>query len=300
MFQRFQHHLFSFSVRLVRQRGILAALTLIAFLQRSPVVRFLAEARFAAPSRVVQLMPWVTAATATMTGYHALAGATRDVSPASAAFPNPLTVEAGQEFVWAVKVELREDNADAWQLRSDSGPAIGNQLAISIIGNNLAQISGTLEVAGTYGIEVVAWEKANFSGTRSRPYFLTINVTEPPPPVDPLPAFFGDGYQKIDDTWSAVEWFGWMVTSRAPWVQTADHGWVYFALNESAGTNVWFFDLELGWCFTSRSSYPLIYIADEARWLEFKFGSWLNSSPPRWFLDFTPGNRTWIQVPAAN
>lgn len=300
MFQTLRHQLFAFSVRCVRQRGALALLTVVTLLQRSPVVRFFAEARFAAPSRIVQLMPWLSAATATMTGYHALAGATRDVSAASADFPNPLDVEANQAIVWAVKVELRENRAEAWQLVSNSGPSISGQLSISIIGANLAQISGSLSTSGTYRIEVIAWEHQNFTGTRSKPYFLTINVAEPPPPADPLPALFGNGYQRIDDTWSSVDWFGWMVTSRTPWVQSQDHGWIYLALNDSGGNAVWFFDAELGWCFTSQATYPRIYVANRREWLEFMFGSWLNSAPPRWFLDFTPGNRTWIQVPSGS
>jgi len=262
--------------RVMQMRATLPLMSLLMLLQRSPVVKFLAEARFAAPSRVVQWVQWATVSSVALGTNHALSGATRDISPAGPTFTNPLTVEAGAAVSWAARVDLSTNDADVWQLKAVSGHPFPTGLSMQIAGKNLGHITGVIQTPGLYRMEIIAWQNANFSGTRSLPYFLDLKVTAPPLGLD----FVVDDWTENVETigwifgypgdWAYSLNFGYVHVSRFPWVYVQNHGWMYFNLRN--GDDMWLYSSTEGWAYRN--------ITHGVGWLFFRdqgaSGTWVN------------------------
>lgn len=270
-------------LRLYSSRQAMPVLALVLLVQRSPMVRMLAEMKFSNPVRIVQSMPAVVATALTFGGYHAVSGATRDVSAASPQFPNPLQVEAGETITWAMTVELRTQEAGSWEIRSTSGPSLSG-LTTSSLGTNLGGISGTLDTPGTYVMEVIAWENWDNSGRRSNPYYLTIEVAAS---ASPFEVKFPD-VENDPTGWSNSPWFGWIYGGEFPKIRHVNHGEIYMADNGSPDQH-FFYDFRLGsWIYTSTSLYPYLYVYGMSEWVYYLLESGNGADLPRWFKTFGP------------
>lgn len=283
-------------IRFLRSRVTLPLLALFVTLQKSPVIRIVAEVLFSSNGRLVQPVSYATVVVAAMVVPDAVSGASGDTSPASSVYTNPTTVEAGSELSWAIRVQTSSGHiADKWELRTLSGMTFPLELSVQVIGNNVALVSGSIAVAGTYGVNIVAINTTPSPYAESVPYPLTIEVTEA---ADLVAETWGPDYMLSNDPpWAFVDWFGWIWTTGSGWMAVQDHGWVYVSLNQSQGNEIYFYDLELGWCFTNKAYYSNIWVYDRAEWLEFYFGTFLNQQPPRWFLDYDAGGRQWVSIP---
>jgi hypothetical protein len=286
--KRYRNRLLVQILSLHQGRSIFVLYTISLFLQRSPALKLLTESKLTSPLRVVQSIPAILTTAVAVGGHHAVSGASREVYPASN-FPNPLTVDAGEEIVWAMTVELRVQEAESWQLRKISGPSIDG-LNTSILGRNLGGITGTLEVPGTYVMEVIAWQNWDNSGYRSDPYYLTIEVEEEP--KDPLLVKFPD--LAIDPSgWAESSWFGWIFGGEFPVIRHVNHGEIYMADNGSADLH-FFYDFRLGsWIYTANATYPYLYVYAAQEWYYYAIGSGNGGDVPRWFKTFG-ANGGWI------
>lgn len=267
--------------RVQGSRFLTPLIALMLMLQRSPVVKVIAEMTFSNPLRAVQSMPAVVATALTFGGYHAVSGATRDVTPASVDFPNPLQVTAGDPISWAMKVELRKEKAKTWQLLRFSGPSISG-LSTSILGTNLGGISGTLTEPGTYVMEVIAWENSNNSGDRSKPYFLTIEVASAASP-------FEKKFPQLENDptgWSNSPWFGWIFGGEFPILRHVNHGEIYMVDNASPDQH-FFYDFRLrSWVYTATGLYPYLYVYGRSEWMYYLLETGNGADQPRWFKTF--------------
>lgn len=284
----YRHNAMVYLGRLQGSRFLTPLMALMLMLQRSPVVKVMAELTFSNPLRVVQSMPAIVATALTFGGVHAVSGATRDVSPASAAFPNPLRVTAGEPISWAMTVELRVQEAESWQLMRFSGPSISG-LSTSILGRNIGSISGTLTQPGTYVMEVIAWEKRNNTGYRSDPYYLTIEVEAAASP-------FEKKFPQLENDptgWSNSPWFGWIFGGQFPVLRHVNHGEIYMADNASPDQH-FFYDFRLrSWVYTATALYPYLYVYSRSEWMYYLLETGNGADQPRWFKTFGE-NGGWI------
>jgi hypothetical protein len=271
-------------IRLYASRVMMPLCAVALFVQRSPAVKMLAEMKFSNPFRAVQSIPAVVTTAVSMGGYHAVSGATRDVMPASDAFPNPLQVTAGDTISWAMQVELRKEQAKSWELKRYSGPTLSG-LRTSILATNLGGISGTLNEPGTYVMEIIAWENSNNSGDRSKPFFLTIEVGAAASPFDTkFPDVVND-----PSGWSESPWFGWIYGGEFPKIRHVNHGEIYMADNASPNQH-FYYDFRLGsWLYTANTLYPYLYVYSSQEWYYYMIGTGDGDSSPRWFKTFGPG-----------
>jgi hypothetical protein len=94
--------------------------------------------------------------------------------------------------------------------------------------------------------------------------------------------------------WKESPWFGWFASDdlESGWAYSWPHGWIW--LQGPGEDNLWIWDFELNWTWTSRNVYPFMYISDRADWLYYA----INSRQPRWFYE--PLSDQWIQVGAGN
>lgn len=85
-----------------------------------------------------------------------------------------------------------------------------------------------------------------------------------------------------DPGWKVSPWFDWVHTNGrgAGWAFHYNHGWLYPAGEDP--NNLWMWDLQLGWWWTSRSQYPRVYSAREGGWLLF----YKDTIGPRWFYNY--------------
>jgi hypothetical protein len=271
----------NWTLRLMSSRCLMPLMTLMMLLQRSPVVKLFAEMTFSNPLRIVQSMPAVVATALTFGGTHAMSGATREVSPASPAFPNPLRVKAGDPINWAMTVELRVQEAESWQLMRFSGPSI-SALSTSILGRNIGQINGTLTQPGTYVMEVIAWEKRNNAGYRSDPFYLTIEVEAAASPFETkFPELVND-----PSGWSQSPWFGWIFGGEFPVIRHVNHGEIYMVDNGSPDQH-FYYDFGLrSWVYTATALYPYLYVYGAAEWYYYLLDTGNGATLPRWFKTF--------------
>jgi len=74
-----------------------------------------------------------------------------------------------------------------------------------------------------------------------------------------------------------LDWFGRFWEANFPWHYHETHGWLY---SESSSTrDIVFYDVELGYWWTSRAYYPWLYSYAQGEWLYYQ----PESTKPRWF-----------------
>ena len=95
--------------------------------------------------------------------------------------------------------------------------------------------------------------------------------------LPPLDAFNG---LALGANWYHSGWFGNYNTEAFPWINHAEHGFLY-VLPAQKGI-LYAYDLILGWLCTSRKLYPNIYSTEKNAWLYYQKGT----ARPRWFYNY--------------
>jgi hypothetical protein len=90
------------------------------------------------------------------------------------------------------------------------------------------------------------------------------------------------GYQALGGGWRRLGWFGdYAVMGGEGWIWHNRHGFYYVPPN-STPESVWRYAADMGWTWTSATTYPFFYRAQDGAWL------WYNGSTgPRWFMNMT-------------
>ena len=94
------------------------------------------------------------------------------------------------------------------------------------------------------------------------------------------PVSWFDGSTSMADGWRWLGWLGMFYGPTGGWVFHPEHGWLYAVGTSPA--DVWFWDDQLGWFWTSHLIYPDIYVSDQQRWFCYAKGS----TSPRWFYRY--------------
>ena len=93
----------------------------------------------------------------------------------------------------------------------------------------------------------------------------------------------------VGNDWIESTWFGWInAPTKEQWVYHLNHGWIYAGQIEARGS--WYYDMELGWVFTTAATYPWIHSTNEG-WLYYQ----KESKSPRWF--YSKAVEDWFSVP---
>ena len=166
----------------------LPAVALVALLQRTPVLRVAAVAEsIIGASSAGQVLRSVFTAAASLGAMHSLAGAT----VLSASTVTPLRVTAGTAMA---PVAMTVTGAQTQPLSFTVSGAIPPGLSLSgltgtggRINASSLTLSGTPTTAGTYTINVRAWEKINQTGDSSSNFPYTVTVAAA---ANVLPSFF--------------------------------------------------------------------------------------------------------------
>ena len=92
------------------------------------------------------------------------------------------------------------------------------------------------------------------------------------------------GYEDIGGGWRRLSWFGdYVPMGSAGWNWHNKHKFMY-APDSSVPSSIWFYTQDMGWLWTSSTTYPYLYRSSPAGWL------WYNgTSNPRWFRNMTTG-----------
>lgn len=100
-----------------------------------------------------------------------------------------------------------------------------------------------------------------------------------------------------DGEWYKLDWLGtgWLNATYYPWVYHVEHEWLYCS-GEGNTDNYWFYDLLLGWVYTSRNWVDTFYNQNTNSWMFYLVESSLLNTEGRWFYDF--GTGAWAQEQA--
>ncbi len=94
------------------------------------------------------------------------------------------------------------------------------------------------------------------------------------------------GLSSLNWDWRRLPWFGdyaMMGEDGNGWIWHNKHGFL-FVPPTSEASSVWTFTPDMGWIWTSSTTYPFLYRAGDGAWL------WYNgSSNPRWFVNMNTG-----------
>ncbi len=98
--------------------------------------------------------------------------------------------------------------------------------------------------------------------------------------------YFGE-FEQLAQFNIHVPWLGSLDISKFPSVYHQSHGWLYCDDQGAKTDSFWFKTLGLGYLWTSREKYPLIYSDDKKTWLEHVKDTW---DPPQ-YRDTETGER---------
>jgi mannan endo-1,4-beta-mannosidase len=87
----------------------------------------------------------------------------------------------------------------------------------------------------------------------------------------------------VDASWTEITHMGMTYTNFYPWIYSRNQGWEYMlSLFNSKNTNDWYYDMDLGWLWTSKRNYPIFW-SQNAGWLYY---SNTTSQGVRWFYSY--------------
>lgn len=157
----------------VVNRAGMASLFVGMMLQRTPLVRAIADMSFSMAPRTVQLFRILFGVGITVGTVNTVTAATGDLSidPSS----SPLTGDVGDSIQIVLSSEEVSGNGipKSAEVQGDLPPGI------SLLFNKdvgVIAFSGTYTAAGVYDITVIAWEDDGFSGDSSNPFNMTFTV----------------------------------------------------------------------------------------------------------------------------
>ena len=90
----------------------------------------------------------------------------------------------------------------------------------------------------------------------------------------------------IGDGWRELDWFGAYSDANYPWIWHEDHGW--WSSDETNDAPLWFWDMEMGWIWTSEDTYPAIWRDSDRVWLLLEYNEetegrdFFNSATEKW------------------
>lgn len=147
---------------------------LILLLQRSPLVRVLADGRLLAAPRFANILKFTSVSSAVqVTGTHAVTGATwPEITPVSPS-TNPAEAQVGEQFAWVWGAFTPGKKARSY-LVDGLPPGITYNNVVS--SSSFAAIQGTPTMAGSFMVEITAFHFANLEGEASSVYELLLNV----------------------------------------------------------------------------------------------------------------------------
>lgn len=90
------------------------------------------------------------------------------------------------------------------------------------------------------------------------------------------------------DGWDHFGSIGWIQDFEDGWIYHADHGWMM--TEGETPESIWFFDMVLGWIWSSDAVYPHCYVATTGDWITYQPAT----RSPRLFLDLY--SQDWISV----
>lgn len=254
-------------------RGQTALLTLLLLLQRSPTLQFLTNLRDMAPTQAMRVVQWAILAVTGSTAVQSLAGATT-----WATVPAQPTATVGESFQMAVSVTNSPSASKSWKVIS------GMPEGLSPVNNQIVNttlpltITGTPTKAGTYRVTVRAYHNTNAGGDNGS---YTFNIVVNPAPVVDLWA----SAPEPRGGWRLSPWFRWINDKDAPWIWSADHGWLY-----CVGTNpnsFYAYSADYGWLWITQSIYQ--YNSQTLRY----FWSVENDT---WMYYYGPGGSRWMFI----
>ncbi len=162
--------------RRLAARAHLPTALVVGLLQRSPAVRFVADAiEGAAFSPAGALLRSAAAASAALGAIDTMAGATT----INASTPSPLSATVGQPVTTvAFGVTGNGYTAGSWQLQTTLPPGLrfGTLTAPGYLNTTNPTLTGTPTAAGQYQLVLEAWEYANESGPSSPLFSYIVNV----------------------------------------------------------------------------------------------------------------------------
>ncbi len=94
---------------------------------------------------------------------------------------------------------------------------------------------------------------AEFSETRIEAVFA--------PAREAARALFPDTVD-LPDSWQYLDWFGYFLDDKFPWVYHRDHEWLFIEGVDEATGNIRIFDANIGWLWTTPESYPEVTLVD--------------------------------------
>ncbi|HWA84990.1 MAG TPA: immunoglobulin domain-containing protein [Opitutus sp.] len=156
----------------------LPTLSLIALLQRTPVVQFAATAEeFVLASPIADILKPLAAIAASLGAMNSLAGATPLVPSSGTA--SGITVAAGAAVNVAYTVTGTQTPPESWTITGTFPPGLnfsGLTSGGTVNVTNL-QLAGTPTTGGSYSVNINAWEFSNGTGINSPTYHYLITVT---------------------------------------------------------------------------------------------------------------------------
>lgn len=172
--------------------------------------------------------------------------------------------------------ELREGT---WSVEGPSlllsSPSQVLRFALNAGGDTAFLAESTGQQGGTFSDRILVGSRMADSGYPSLEYFL-----------DTL--HHGGG-------WIQSAFFGWFNEATWPTIFHDEHGWLHLAAQYPSG-GFWFHDTALGWTYTSRNWYPVLY-SIERGWYWFLQGTRWNSGS-RWMWSFDRASWEAVDQPA--
>ena len=173
--------LVSYPFRLWDARLAYIASLLLLLLQRTPLLRVLADGKLLTLPRFANVLKFTSTVSAVQfAGTHAVTGATnpevRPVDPST----NPETATVGEDFVWVWSASIPGKKARSYSVK---GLPPGIEFNGQVASNSLAALQGIPTTPGEFDVEIVAFHFANLRGEASPPYVLRINVEGDAPVV---------------------------------------------------------------------------------------------------------------------
>ena len=144
----------------------------------------------------------------------------------------------------------------------------------------------TLTATPSEGYRFTGWS-GDATGA-ANPLTITVEtITTVSAVFEKVPSALANAGTDRGNGWREADWFGFYFPSSSGWHYHAEHGWIY-PVGETLDS-IWFWDLDLGWCWTSRTVYPYLHRHDPGGWLYYL----RESKNPRRFYDH--GKESWVK-----
>jgi hypothetical protein len=178
------HSAIQLLARFAMPRAQLAAITLVAVLQKTPAAFRALSIPAQSVEPTARILQKLTLTAASLGSYHAMTGATSAVY--STAPDPPFAFERGESVTIAFGVSQTETHAQSWEVSGDVPPGLavsgtlGEPLSDDGVFNaQFGQISGVPTEAGIFTFYLKPWKFRDAQGPTAEAFELSITVTSP-------------------------------------------------------------------------------------------------------------------------